>query len=101
MQRDLVDLEASPRKESSLAPLPDPDEARRQSVRGSPDSLCSTRSYSLGDIHDRPSDQPCRRRTDLFPHVDDILVIDGAHPHHSRAAYLLDGRGPPTPEPPP
>lgn len=48
------------------------------------------RSYSTGDIHLAESDQPCRRRPNLFPQADDILLIDGAHSHHSRAAYRLE-----------
>ena len=48
------------------------------------------RSYSAGDMHSTPSDTPFRRRPDLFPNADDILVIDGAHAHCSRAAYCLE-----------
>jgi len=47
------------------------------------------RSYSEGDLHSSPVDQPCRRRSDFFPSVDDILLIDGAYPHESAAAYEL------------
>ena len=48
------------------------------------------RSYSEGDLHTTPSDQPFQRRPNLFPNADDILVIDGARPSYSRAAYRLD-----------
>ena len=41
-------------------------------------------------MHAAPSDQPFRRRPDLFPNADDILVIDGANARYSRAAYQLD-----------
>jgi len=47
-------------------------------------------SYSEGDVHTTEGNVPCRRRPNLFPHTDDILVIDGAYSHHSRAAYQLE-----------
>lgn len=58
------------------------------SVHASPGVL-STRSYSDGDLHNSPFDNAHRRRSDLFPHTDDILICDGALPQYSRAAYLL------------
>ena len=48
------------------------------------------RSYSAGDLHATPSSLPFRRRPDLFPHADDILVMDGALAHYSHAAYRLE-----------
>mmetsp|Transcript_65842 Transcript_65842/g.109435 ORF Transcript_65842/g.109435 Transcript_65842/m.109435 type:complete len:600 (+) Transcript_65842:85-1884(+) len=54
------------------------------------ETYCSSgRSYSDGDLHVTPG-EPFRRRPNLFPNADDILVVDGAHTDHSRAAYLLD-----------
>eukprot|EP00928_Gymnodinium_smaydae_P009675 TRINITY_DN13621_c0_g3_i1.p1 TRINITY_DN13621_c0_g3~~TRINITY_DN13621_c0_g3_i1.p1 ORF type:complete len:553 (+),score=25.72 TRINITY_DN13621_c0_g3_i1:191-1660(+) len=51
--------------------------------------LSNMRSYSDGDVHQAPVDQPCRRRSELFPNTDDILLIDGALAEHSCAAYQL------------
>jgi len=48
------------------------------------------RSYSDGDMHTLPVDTVCRRRADLFPVVDDILVVDGAYPHVSTNAYQME-----------
>merc|ERR1712087_594234 len=48
------------------------------------------RSYSEGDLNATPG-EPFRRRPNLFPNADDILLIDGAHTDLSRAAYMLDG----------
>jgi len=59
-------------------------------VSANPDAseeLGLQRSFSMGDLHTSPSLSPCRRRPQLFPNVDDILLIDGAFAHHSYASY--------------
>lgn len=40
------------------------------------------RAFSTGDIRTSALER-VRRRPDIFPTTDDILVIDGAHPHYS------------------
>jgi len=49
------------------------------------------RAYSEGDVHAQLVDTPCRRRPNLFPAADDILLIDGAHTRRSVEAYQVDG----------
>lgn len=70
---------------------------RRAGAAGSPQATSrrsearpAERSYSAGDLHATPSSLPFRRRPDLFPHADDILVMDGALAHYSHAAYRLE-----------
>lgn len=48
------------------------------------------RAFSEADASALDGDNACRRRPNLFPNVDDILLIDGAHSHHSHAAYKLE-----------
>merc|ERR1712183_1018670 len=57
----------------------------------SPRSDGMSRSFSDGDLHTTPTDQPCRRRSELFPSVDDILIVDGAYPDVSIRAYQKEG----------
>merc|ERR1711994_771617 len=35
------------------------------------------RSFSTGDVHAAAEDKACRRRSELFPSTDDILLVDG------------------------
>lgn len=48
------------------------------------------RCYSDGDLHMTECGLPCRRRSEHFPNVDDILLIDGAHGGLSHEAYHKD-----------
>lgn len=57
-------------------------------------SLSPQRSFSHGDLHAQLIDTPSRRRPDLFPSTDDILLIDGAYTVHSVKAYRLNDGAP-------
>lgn len=51
------------------------------------------RSFSTGDVHAAVEDKTCRRRSELFPHADDILLVDGGDSRFSHAAYQIESCG--------
>jgi len=51
--------------------------------------LSPQRSFSLGDVHSHAIDSTNRRRPNLFPTTDDILLIDGAHARYSADNYEI------------